>query len=265
MRAHMTVTLQNRRRRAFTLVELLTIIVIIGILASLTVGVAGIASRRSKVSRTQAELARLDLAIREYKARYGFYPPDNVISPDNLTQEPVVNQLYYELSGAVLTNLSYIALSDAPNEALSRAIYVACFGNGNLAGVYNSSASSANVKNFLGGGRAPQVKTVSLTAYPPAPGFTYKALAVPVDWPQDHWKVSYPPGHPLYDPQVYDARFLPPLRSYVSDPAASRETLRINPWRYNVTNPTNNPGEFDLWADIVVGNDFITIGNWKDE
>ncbi len=72
MRATTSITIRSHRRRAFTLVELLTIIVIIGILASLTVSVAGIASRRSKVSRTQAELARLDLAIREYKARYGF-------------------------------------------------------------------------------------------------------------------------------------------------------------------------------------------------
>lgn len=248
------------RQAAFTLIELLTIIVIIGILASLTVGVAGIASRRSKVSRTQAELARLDLAIREYKARFGFYPPDNVLNPAALTQEPVVNQLYYELSGAILTNLSYQALPDAPSESLSRASVIAGFGNGNLSGIYNSSASVANVKGFLSGARSPQVRVVSLSAYPPAPNFSYKALAVPVDWPLDHWKTQLPPGDPNYD-----ARFFPPLRPYVSDPAFSREILRINPWRYNVTNPTNNPGEFDLWADIVVGNDFITIGNWKDE
>lgn len=246
------------RQHAFTLIELLTIIVIIGILASLTVGVAGIASRRSKVSRTQAELARLDLAIRDYKARFGFYPPDNVINANNLTQDPVVNQLYYELSGAVYdpTNDVYVALGDAPAESISRATAVVGFGNGNLAGIYNSSASAANLKNFLSGGRAPQVRPVSLSTYPPIPGFTYKAMVVPVPWPLDHWKTQLAPGDP-----DYDGRLFPPLRSYTND----RETLRVNPWRYNVTNPTNNPGEFDLWADIVVGNDFITIGNWKDE
>ncbi len=247
-----------RRQSAFTLVELLTVIVIIGILAGLTVGVAGIASRRSKVTRTQAELARLDLAIRDYKARFGFYPPDNVINPNNLTQDPVVNQLYYELSGAVLLpSLQYQALPDAPNEAISRAGYIAGFGNGNLSGVYNSSGSAANVKGFLTGGRSTQTKYVGLTTYPPtAGGFGYKALVVPVDWPLDHWKTQLPNTDPNYD-----ARLFPPLSPYTADPA----TLRINPWHYNSTNPTNNPGEFDLWADIVVGNDFITIGNWKDE
>jgi prepilin-type N-terminal cleavage/methylation domain-containing protein len=247
----------SRHRAAFTLIELLTVIVIIGILASLTVGVAGIASRRSKVSRTQAELARLDLAIREYKARFGFYPPDNVINPSALTQDPVVNQLYYELSGAVISGGQYQALPDAPNEVISRAGYVAGFGSGNLSGIYNSSGSAANVKSFLTGGRAAQVRYVALTSYPPVGGaFGYKALVVPVEWPLGHWKTQLPPGDPNYD-----ARLFPPLSGYTADPA----TLRVNPWRYNVTNPTNNPGEFDLWADIVVGNDFITIGNWKDE
>src|SRR5262245_56945536 len=94
----------RNRTSGFTLVELLTLIVIIGLLASLTVGVAGLASQRSKVSRTRAELARLDLAIRDYTARFGFYPPDNVINPNDLTQNPVINQLYYELSGAVVDN-----------------------------------------------------------------------------------------------------------------------------------------------------------------
>lgn len=39
---------------------------------------------------------------------------------------------------------------------------------------------------------------------------------------------------------------------------------RINPWRYVSSNPTNNPERFDLWAEVVVGNKSIVIGNWKD-
>lgn len=264
MRTVRTIQVVRRpERRAFTLIELLTVLVIIGILAGLTVSVAGIASRRSKVTRTQAELARLDLAIRDYKARFGFYPPDNVINPAALTQDPVVNQLYYELSGARFDPDSnvYIPLGEAFNEGISRPGYVTGFGNGNFPGIYNSSASDANVKNFLSGGRAVQSRLVQLTAYPPTGGnFNYKALTVPVAWPVNHWKTQLAPGDPNYD-----ARFFPPLFTYVANPAGSRDLLAINPWRYNATNPTNNPGEFDLWADIVVGNEFITIGNWKEE
>jgi prepilin-type N-terminal cleavage/methylation domain-containing protein len=256
-------------RRAFTLIELLTVLVIIGILAGLTVSVAGIASRRSKVTRTQAELSRLDLAIRDYKARFGFYPPDNVINAINLTQNPVVNQLYYELSGARFdpTNNVYIPLGDAFNEGISRPGYVTGFGNGNFPGIYNSAISEANVKNFLSGGRGVSAQVVALTAYPPTGGaFAYQALTVPVAWPANHMKIRHPPGHEFYDPDIYDARFSSPLLPYVNPSTAEgRAMLTVNPWRYNATNPTNNPGEFDLWADIVVGNEFITIGNWKEE
>jgi len=37
-----------------------------------------------------------------------------------------------------------------------------------------------------------------------------------------------------------------------------------NPWRYVSKNPTNNTESFDLWAEVLVGNNKIVIGNWKD-
>jgi prepilin-type N-terminal cleavage/methylation domain-containing protein len=36
------------------------------------------------------------------------------------------------------------------------------------------------------------------------------------------------------------------------------------PWRYNVTNPTNNPGSFDLWVEVDIGGKKEIIGNWKN-
>ena len=39
----------------------------------------------------------------------------------------------------------------------------------------------------------------------------------------------------------------------------------LNPWRYVSTNPTNNSGGFDLWAEIPVGRERVKIiGNWKE-
>ncbi len=38
----------------------------------------------------------------------------------------------------------------------------------------------------------------------------------------------------------------------------------INPWRYVSRNPTNNTETYDLWAEVMVGNKKIVIGNWKD-
>lgn len=36
----------------------------------------------------------------------------------------------------------------------------------------------------------------------------------------------------------------------------------INPFRYNSTNPTNNPNSFDLWVDVIVGGKTNRINNW---
>lgn len=41
-------------------------------------------------------------------------------------------------------------------------------------------------------------------------------------------------------------------------------STRINPWRYNSSNPTNNPNSYDLWAEIVVRGKTNIIGNWKE-
>ena len=38
----------------------------------------------------------------------------------------------------------------------------------------------------------------------------------------------------------------------------------VNPWRYVSKNPTNNTETYDLWAEVLVGNKKIVIGNWKD-
>ncbi len=36
-----------------------------------------------------------------------------------------------------------------------------------------------------------------------------------------------------------------------------------NYWKYVSKNPTNNPTTFDLWAEIKIGKEIKTIGNWQ--
>lgn len=40
--------------------------------------------------------------------------------------------------------------------------------------------------------------------------------------------------------------------------------LRTNTWHYVSSSPTNNPGKFDLWAEVQLGKDTKIIGNWKE-
>lgn len=64
------------RRRAFTLIEMLTVVVIIGILASLITGAVIAARRAARIAIVAVELNQLDAALKAYKQKYGEYPPD---------------------------------------------------------------------------------------------------------------------------------------------------------------------------------------------
>ena len=68
--------MKSSRKKGFTLVELLTVIVMIGILASLITGAAIMA--RAAVRRTVvlSEIGQLDVALKNYKTKFGEYPPD---------------------------------------------------------------------------------------------------------------------------------------------------------------------------------------------
>ncbi|QYM80113.1 type II secretion system GspH family protein [Horticoccus luteus] len=61
-------------RRAFTLVELLTVIAIIAVLAGITIGAARGVKERAARSRAKGELAAVSVALESYKRQYGDYP-----------------------------------------------------------------------------------------------------------------------------------------------------------------------------------------------
>lgn len=73
MDARRTVT---RARRAFTLVEMLAVIVIIGILAGLIAAAAVRAITRARIATMVLEIGQLDNALSSYKEKLGEYPPD---------------------------------------------------------------------------------------------------------------------------------------------------------------------------------------------
>jgi len=69
----------NNGNRAFTLVELLAVIVIITILIAVAANIVIFAKRRIEIVRAQSEIAALELALDAYKADYGNYPESTII------------------------------------------------------------------------------------------------------------------------------------------------------------------------------------------
>jgi len=229
----------DRPGLGFTLIELLTVIAIIGVLAGLLVGLAPTAARKMKESRIKSELAQLILAVESYKAEVGYYPPDNprVTSPG--VTNYAVNQLFYELTGTVVTNVQVATATRYSTvnglSTLQSSDINSAFGT---PGFVNVSEDPKAVRNFLHSLRERQFKEVKLPNSPRP----VLLLVVPVDLPRG----------------VTAAPTLP---------------AQVNPWRYNSSTPVHNPGRFDLWAEVPVWvrtnvTQFVMrtniIGNWKD-
>ncbi|RME91964.1 MAG: prepilin-type N-terminal cleavage/methylation domain-containing protein [Verrucomicrobia bacterium] len=221
----------------FTLIELLTVIAIIAILAAIGAGLAGVAMRKSKESATRAELAKLTTAIESYRNDFNQYPPDNVVRTQSGSYvNAAINPLYYELRGTVSLNQGRAYRLPDHDEELSASVIKRVFHRG---GFLNSVEAPDTPKSYLSEVKARQLAEVELAGV----GHV-DLLAAPVEWPVNQAAL----------------RDRAPLRGLVSD----ARQLRINPWHYVATNPTNNLNSFDLWADIWLGREFKTIGNWNN-
>ena len=93
--------------RAFTLIELLTVISIIGILSAISLNVVKGVKERSSVGLAKAELAALSQALEMYKLQYGDYPQtgmsaDTVVVP---ATAPSTSKVQYRLFNALVGKL----------------------------------------------------------------------------------------------------------------------------------------------------------------
>jgi prepilin-type N-terminal cleavage/methylation domain-containing protein len=222
---------KSARPTGFTLIELLTVISIIAILMAIGVGTASVASRKMKESRVKTQLASLQTAIESYKAeRGGAYPPDN-------PTDPAVNQLFYELTGTLTTDsgATYRSLARGATDAGTIIPSGTLSSTFHVPGFANSSADRTQVRNYLPNLKADMHKPISGSP-------EIRLLIVGgVEWP------TRKPPAPA------------PLARYSQRP----EVLRLIPWQYVSTSPTNNPSSYDLWANIVIGNEVRTFSNWK--
>jgi len=91
-------------RRAFTLIELLTVIAIIGILAGITFGVARGVQERSAIQQARTELATLSTALENYKRQYGDYPQTGALTTAGVESSPFLGSIAATSSQAALFN-----------------------------------------------------------------------------------------------------------------------------------------------------------------
>jgi len=222
-------------RLAFTLIEMLTVIAIIGVLAGLLFTALPGVKKKRLLAVAQTELTQLQSAIETYHTKLGYYPPDDPFNS-------VLNPLYFELSGTILTNNpkpTYVTLDG------SSSIFVASVTNAfGVGGFANSSKSARNTDDaaaatvFIKGLLPNQIGQLVING--PNGANNNAILVCSVGWPDI-------PSEPI--------------NTTTSNPRAVVDNL--NPWHYNSSNPTNNPGSYDLWVDVLIGTKTNRVSNWS--
>jgi len=223
-----------QNRWAFTLVELLAVIFVIGVLAAFTIPVLHGVARLKYINTAKAEMGQLETAIDSYHATYGFYPPDSDVAP-LIPSQPQLNQLYYELTGT--TNIGSSSapvfqtldgnLPILPSSAVQHAFGVGGFVNCSKSGGEDSTVA----RDFLSDLKATQVSFLTNG-------------------------ITGPQGIHL-------------LVCSVGGPDAAYEPLGVaglNPWRYKSSGTlTNNPGSYELWVKLVIGEKTNLVCNWDSQ
>jgi prepilin-type N-terminal cleavage/methylation domain-containing protein len=214
------------KKAGFTLVELLTVMAIIGVLAAFTFPIMSGITRMKYINATKAEMAALETAIDSYHAVYGFYPPSN---PNNV----LINQLYYELEGTTNINPASPVFQplDGSSPAMPAANVQMTFGAG---GFVNCSKPGGDEDSKQGRNFLPELpeNDIFRTYTNSTTGIQGMAMLI----------------SPLGGPD----------QSY-----APLGLQGLNPWRYNSSNPVNNPGGYELYMQLKIKGKTYLVCNWN--
>lgn len=101
---------------AFTLIELLIVIVVIAILVSVTLPVSKYIARRAREASQQIYLEKMKSALEEYRAVYGEYPitPPNEGANRHYFPAEYLTINFYYLSGSPYTSVQFSATTLEP-------------------------------------------------------------------------------------------------------------------------------------------------------
>ncbi len=209
-------------RRGFTLIELLVVISIIAIIAGFAIAAIGPITKNKKISVARGELKQLEAALVNYQAKYGVYPPGNK------NGNPLLSQLYYELSGTTKNTTDFVTLDGGatiPVASVTTAYGVGGFLNCTKGG----GEDGTTAKNFL-------------------PSLTSKQIYYPVTNTSGGGNV--PTTMIVTSVGGPDDNYMPLSAS------------GLNPFRYTYPG-TNNVGGYDLWVQLSINGKKYLVCNWS--
>lgn len=152
----MMLELKQYLNRRLTPSQTVAVVVIVAVLGGLGYATYKFIAARVFEAQVRAAVPRVCAAIRQqratigsaievYKASFGVYPPDHVVSRQPLVVDPVTNTLLYELVGAVYNSTNKMLSVDRLEAA--QAAYVKDFFH--IEGLRNCGERADQVKQFL--------------------------------------------------------------------------------------------------------------------
>lgn len=94
--------------RAFTLIELLTVIAVIGILAGILIPTVGAVRNSANKAKTKVQFAQWAAAIESFRGEYGFYPvfhESALVNPPGQATDPAAPHVFHDLLAGRRRNL----------------------------------------------------------------------------------------------------------------------------------------------------------------
>ncbi len=204
---------------------LIEMLVVIAIIGILAALILGTAAIASSKMRRAKAEAERDALV---TAIQSYKNKKGFYPPDN-TNSTILSPLFYELTGTVVQPGNSAFKSPVSGEFFAAINIPSIFGVG---GFVNSSADPTEIQNFLPT-TAKSSRTASFKV--PSSGITYTLFCITMKGPPQTNSVD----GKLFAP--YDV------------------------WNYVSTNPTNNPGSYDLWIDVLYGGKTNRISNWSKD
>jgi prepilin-type N-terminal cleavage/methylation domain-containing protein len=204
---------------------LIELLVVIAIIGLLTALL--VAAMAPTDIKTKIAVARAELGEME-SAIQDYKNTLGFYPPDN-PNDAAINPLYFELLGSTNGGGNYVTL-DAGGK-ISLTDLNSKFNRQGLANTSTKAHSNDETgapMSFLNHLRPNQVGAID------SRGSTVRILVCSVEWP-----AGASPG-----------------------PIAG---TTLNPWRYVSSHPTNNPGSYDLWVDLMIGSKTYRVSNWSKQ
>lgn len=144
MQENNTKRAMQQNKRAFTLIELLTVIAIIAILAGILIPAVGLVRKKTAIATSKATISQYLSALHAFKSEYGYFPfSQNLDAKGHLTLETLANseKFYQTLSARSLTNSN----QSVAEEGNRRRIQFYTFSDSELSDGLESDSVAANM------------------------------------------------------------------------------------------------------------------------